>query len=102
MLLRLCCSPGAGLWHILQPTTNSNVTMKPQASPKHRRRALRQVASPEGLAITTLVCAAGNLAAQTAPAPATPAPANTTTTVAPEVVVTGALNPIYKPQTVES
>lgn len=74
--------------------------MKHQSS--KRSHAIRSLSTPEGLAITSLVCAAGNLAAQTVPAPAaTTAPA-TVPTETPEVVVRGQLDPLYKPQTVSS
>jgi catecholate siderophore receptor len=75
--------------------------MKHQAS-SQRRRAIRHLASPEGLAITSLVCAAGNLAGQTAPALAPTASAPSTPTVVPEVVVQGQLDVPYKPETVST
>ncbi|WP_166442745.1 TonB-dependent receptor [Phragmitibacter flavus] len=69
---------------------------------KHRKRALpNSLTAREGIALTTSVlCAAGALPAQTAPAPA---PDNgASPTVTPEVVVTGQADPLYKPQAVAS
>lgn len=68
--------------------------------PSKRSRSLRSLISPERLAVTSLVCAAGNLSAQTAPAPN--APATSAPTETPEVIVQGQLDPLYKPQTVAS
>lgn len=70
-----------------------------------KRRSSRRSSSvrshaTEGLAVTTtLLCAAGNLAAQNA-APAPEAP--TTSTTLPPVVVEGQLDKVYKPERVES
>ncbi|QIF02396.1 TonB-dependent siderophore receptor [Roseimicrobium sp. ORNL1] len=70
-----------------------------------KRRSSRSKSSTrrhatEGLAVTTtLLCAAGNLAAQNA-APAPTAPTNATTL--PPVVVEGSQDKVYKPERVES
>src|SRR5688572_20429276 len=74
--------------------------MKSQASPL-RQLSARSFSARDGVALTSLVCAAGNLAAQTAPAPTSTDPAPSPT-VAPEVVVTGVLDPLYKPETVST
>jgi catecholate siderophore receptor len=64
-----------------------------------RRKSSIRSHAKEGLAVTTtLLCAAGNLAAQTATAPAAPAPSTTL----PPVVVEGSLDKVYKPERVES
>lgn len=64
-------------------------------TPKRRSKSL------EGVALTTtVVCAAGALPAQTASTPA--ASDSAAATVTPEVVVTGQVDPLYKPQQVSS
>lgn len=67
-----------------------------------QRRSPRSIVTPEGLALTSLVCAAGNLSAQTAPAPTTPAAPTPTTQEVPEVVVRATSEALYKPQTVST
>jgi catecholate siderophore receptor len=61
----------------------------------------RQRIARESVAVTTLLATASSLTAQTAPAPA-PAAAPTGTQQLPEVVVSGAQVPLYKPQAVSS
>lgn len=75
--------------------------MTPTTNKPSNRSVSHSLTAREGIAITTSVlCAAGALPAQTAPAAA---PVDeTATTVTPEVVVTGQAEPLYKPQAVAS
>ncbi len=71
---------------------------------KQKKAALSQPIhrSAEGIAVTTLVCAAGSLAAQTVTPDPTPDQHAASTTL-PEVVVSASdAQPLYKPQAVET
>ncbi|OAI56149.1 hypothetical protein AYO49_04805 [Verrucomicrobiaceae bacterium SCGC AG-212-N21] len=95
-------SLGAGFGSLSTKKQAHHTKMKHQTS-KRARRAVRPITSPEGIALTTLVCAgaAGSVMGQAAPAPGEPH-ASTSPVVAPEVVVTGQAVAPYKPQTIES
>jgi len=68
-------------------------------SPASKRSTSQRKTAGRGLAFTSVLCAAGNLAGQTA----APAPAATNSpTVTDEVVVTGSTDPLYRPSAVES
>ena len=96
MLLRLrrnrCCSR----YLQLSPgfKRHNQINMKRRNS---RRPARSRQRKAEGIAVTTLLCAAGNLAAQTA-APEAP----TGATNLPPVIVEGSADKVYKPERVES
>ncbi len=65
-----------------------------------RRAAQGRTYKTESIAVTTLLCAAGNLAAQSVPPPAPTAPSAGSTL--PPVIVEGQTDKVYKPERVES